>query len=340
MKLLTITVPCYNSQDYMQHCINSLLVGGEDVEILIVDDGSTDDTARIADEYEKNYPTIVRAIHKKNGGHGSGVNCGIKEAKGMYFKVVDSDDWVDAAAYLKILSVIRENVRMKKDAHIDMLISNFIYDKEGQTKKKVMNYRGIFPKNRIFTWKETGRMKKGHYILMHSVIYRTSLLRECGLSLPEHTFYVDNIFVYVPLPHVQNIMYLDEDFYHYYIGREDQSVHEDVMIKRIDQQLLVNRILIEAYDLLEINPLALRKYMFNYLEIITTVSTVLLLKSGTKENLRKKKELWRYMRKYNWHLFLRMRRGALGMATNLPGRWGRWMTVKGYKIAQKFIGFS
>ena len=101
MKLLTFAIPCYNSENYMRHCIDSLLPGGEDIEIIIVDDGSTKDrTAEIADEYEKKYPGIVRAIHQENGGHGEAVNCGLRNATGLYFKVVDSDDWVDQEAYM------------------------------------------------------------------------------------------------------------------------------------------------------------------------------------------------------------------------------------------------
>ena len=111
MKLLTFTIPCYNSQDYMRHCIESILPGGEDVEILIVDDGSKDDTAAIADEYAEKYPTIVKAIHQENGGHGEAVNAGIRNATGLYFKVVDSDDWVDAEAYQKILAFLKEAVK-------------------------------------------------------------------------------------------------------------------------------------------------------------------------------------------------------------------------------------
>ena len=93
-KILTIAVPCYNSEAYTEHCIDSLLKAGEDVEILIVDDGSTDGTAAIADRYEAEYPEIVRAIHKENGGHGSAVNTGLQEASGLYYKVVDSDDFL------------------------------------------------------------------------------------------------------------------------------------------------------------------------------------------------------------------------------------------------------
>ena len=108
MKLLTFTIPCYNSQDYMRHCIESILPGGEDVEILIVDDGSKDDTSKIAHEYEEKYPTIVRAVDKENGGHGDAVNAGLDHAEGKYFKVVDSDDWVDEEALYKILDVLKK----------------------------------------------------------------------------------------------------------------------------------------------------------------------------------------------------------------------------------------
>ena len=108
MKLLSIAIPCYNSQDYMERCINSLLPGGDDVEILIVDDGSHDLTSEIADAYERRHPHIVKAIHQENGGHGAAVNAGLAQASGLYFKVVDSDDWVDAQAYEKILATLRE----------------------------------------------------------------------------------------------------------------------------------------------------------------------------------------------------------------------------------------
>ena len=95
MKLLSIAIPCYNSENYMRKCVESLLVGGEDVEIIIVDDGSVKDrTAEIADEYAEKYPGIVKAVHQENGGHGAAVNAGIENATGLYFKVVDSDDWV------------------------------------------------------------------------------------------------------------------------------------------------------------------------------------------------------------------------------------------------------
>ena len=121
MKLLSIAIPCYNSQDYMENCIESLLVGGEEVEILIVDDGSSDRTAEIADAYARKYPTIVKAIHQENGGHGCAVNAGLANASGIYFKVVDSDDWVDVDAYVRVLETLKKFVA--DDTLVDMLLT-------------------------------------------------------------------------------------------------------------------------------------------------------------------------------------------------------------------------
>ncbi len=340
MKLLSIAIPCYNSQDYMANCIESLLPGGEDVEILIVDDGSRDQTAQIADEYAAQYPTIVKAIHQENGGHGSAVNAGIANASGLYFKVVDSDDWVKEEAYLTILSTLRELTG--GESTLDMLISNFVYEKEGERRKKVMHYRHIMPQDRLFTWDECGHFRPGKYILMHSVIYRTKLLKECHLHLPEHTFYVDNLYVFEPLPYVRTMYYLDVNFYRYYIGRADQSVNEKVMIGRIDQQIRVNKLMVD-YMVEKKKSLLNKKtkaYMINYLDIITTISSILLIRSGTDEALEKKKELLNYIKQKDRALYKKLRYGLLGNCMNLPGKVGRWISVEGYKICQHFFGFN
>ncbi len=341
MKLLSLVIPCYNSEAYMRNCIHSLLTGGEEVEIIIVDDGSRDGTAEIADEYAEKYPTIIRAIHQENGGHGEAVNTGIRNASGLYFKVVDSDDWVSISAYKEILKTLDALAGARP--LVDMLISNFVYEKEGQKHKKVMSYRTAFPKNRVFTWDDVKFLHKGQYILMHSVIYRTKLLRECELELPRHTFYVDNIFVYHPLPYVKYLYYLDVNFYRYYIGREDQSVNERVMISRLDQQLKVNRIMIDDYRLTDsrmIQSRKLRHYMKNYLEIIMVISSIIAIRSGTEENLNKKYELWKYLKKKDARLYYELKWGILGRTMNLPGKSGRKISEMAYKLAQRFVGFN
>ncbi len=338
MKLLSVAIPCYNSEAYMEKCIDSLLVGGEEVEILIVDDGSTDKTAEIADAYAEKYPTIVRAIHQENGGHGEAVNAGIRNAQGLYFKVVDSDDWVNKEAYEKILKTLEELLRGPKT--VDLFISNFVYEKQGATRKKVMQYRHCFPQGEVFGWSDIGHMQKGKYLLMHSMIYRTQLLQQCGLELPKHTFYVDNLFAYEPLPYVKNMYYLDVNFYRYFIGRDDQSVNEKVMIKRIDQQIRVNKMMVDVYNRGNFTNKRLRAYMFRYLDIITTVSSIMLIRAETEEALQKKKELLEYIKSENRVLYRKLRHSLFGRVMNLPGKGGRKMSVAAYKISQKFYGFN
>lgn len=339
MKLLSIAIPCYNSEAYMRNCIESLLPGGDEVEILIVDDGSVkDNTARIADEYEARYPGICRAIHQENGGHGEAVNAGLRAATGIYFKVVDSDDWVNAEAYKEVLETLRSFVMGEQT--LDMLITNFVYEKQGAKHKRVMQYRTALPKRQLCTWKDVKVFMLGQYILMHSVIYRTQMLKECGLELPKHTFYVDNIFVFQPLPYVKTFYYLDVNFYRYFIGRDDQSVNEKVMISRIDQQILVTKLMLGYYDVTKIKNPKLRHYMVRYLEIMMTVTSILAIRSETEENLKKKKELWQYLKQQNFTLYMRLRWGFLGQGVNLPGKGGRKVSIACYKISQKFYGFN
>ncbi|MDR2043976.1 MAG: glycosyltransferase family 2 protein [Clostridium sp.] len=342
MKLLSIVIPCYHSEPYMQKCVDSLLPGGEDVEILIVDDGSAKDrTAQIADEYAAAYPGIVKAIHKENGGHGSAVNAGLQNAAGLFFKVVDSDDWVKEEAYFKVLETLRELTGGRET--LDMLLSNFVYEKAGEKRKKIMHYRYMLPREVLFTWEDCRYFLKGHYILMHSVIFRTKLLKDYGLKLPEHTFYVDNLYVFEPLPYVKHMYYLDVNFYRYYIGREDQSVNERIMISRIDQQLLVNKLMIDYYVARRaelVRSRKLRSYMRNYLEIITIVSSVLLIRSGTQEHLEKKRELWQYLKEKDGLLYLWMRGGVLGSLTNLPGKGGRKISVQAYRLCRRVFKFN
>ena len=335
MKYISFAIPCYNSEAYMAQAIESILPGGEDVEILIVNDGSKDRTAEIGKEYEEKYPGIVKLINKENGGHGDAVNAGLSHASGKYFKVVDSDDWVDRISLMKILNVLKNFE--EEEQEVDMLIANYVYEKVGMEHKKVIRYDNVLPENQILKWDEIGQFHIGQYILMHSVIYRTDMLKLCQLTLPKHTFYVDNIYVYYPLPHVRTLYYMNVDFYRYFIGREDQSVNEKVMISRIDQQIFVTKTMIDMYEL---RRKKLRKYMLNYLAIMMTVSSILCIRSKKKENLEKKKELWQYLRQKDYGVFMKIRYGILGQTMNLPGRSGRKVSSMAYVVARRLIGFN
>ena len=335
MKTLTVVVPCYNSQDYMRHAIEPLLICENDIEILIIDDGSKDKTGEIGDLLEEEYPATIRCIHQENGGHGEAVNTGLKNATGRFFKVLDSDDWFDEASFVKVIQTLK-----KLGNDVDMMICNYVYDKPSKNLQKPIRYTNALPENKIFRWYDVKYFYPSQNLLMHSIIYRTEVLRASGLVLPKHTFYVDNLFVYEPIPFVQTMYYLNVDLYHYFIGREDQSVNETVMIRRIDQQIRVNKRMIDAIDIDKLKSRKMRKYLIKYLSMITTVTTVLCIKSGTEENLQKRNDLWAYMKDTKPAVYKEVKKTALGLAMQLDDPLGRKLIVSGYKLAQKLFGFN
>ena len=340
-KLITFAVPCYNSADYRDHGVETLLAAGPEAEIILVDDGSTkDDTPAKCDAWVERHPDIIRAIHQENGGHGEGVNQGIRHAQGLYYKVVDSDDWLDTAALAKVMEKLREFSKLP--APVDMVIANYVYEHVEDNTHKAMGYRNVFPTGQIFTWDDIGHFRASQYLLMHSVIYRTQLLRDCGLILPKHTFYVDNIFVYQPLPYVKTMYYLNVDLYRYFIGRSDQSVNESVMAGRIDQQVRVTKIMIDAHDLSLIRQSQKRlgRYMFNYLSMMMTISSIFSVIANTPESLGMRTELWEYLRKKDPALYRRCRYRLTNVGTNIPGYQGRKLSVTLYRLARKIYKFN
>ncbi len=337
-KLITYAIPCYNSAEYMDKCIESILAcGAEDIEIIVVDDGSTkDNTLEKAQNWEKRFPGIVKAVHQENGGHGAAVMKGLEHARGTYFKVVDSDDWLDNDANKRMLA----SLRFFTDP-LDLMIVNYVYEHTVDNTQEVMHYRRMLPQGRVFSWEEMGHVSLSKYILMHSVVYRTQMLRDCGLDLPRHTFYVDNIFVYVPLPSCTRVYYLDIDLYRYYIGREDQSVNESVMISRIEQQLRITRVMIDAFHLEEdVASPKLRRYMRNYLNMMMTICTIFLLMSDREDKEQLRDEIWDHLEDHDPKTYAKLRRSIMGIGTHLPGKAGDKTLLGGYHIAQKIFKFN
>ena len=344
MKLITFAVPCYNSEAYMSRCIESLLSGGAEVEVILVDDGSTDGTGAIADQYAAQYPNIVRVIHQENGGHGEGVNQGMANATGLYYKVVDSDDWVKESSLKRLLETIKEHV--KAGWQVDMYVANFVYEHMEEGYQRVVDYRKVFPVGQICTWGGIKGFKQWDYMMMHSVIYRTEALKESGVHLPKHTFYVDNIMVYQPLPHMKTLCYLDENFYRYYIGREGQSIEEDVMIRRVDQQIRVTKIMLNSYSYDELVklPKPLFKYMINYMSKIMCITSMFLLladeKHGTTEHTKERDELWQEVKERDPKFYRKLRSQVVGMSATVPGKYGPKVSIMCYHIAQKIFKFN
>lgn len=270
MKLLTVTIPCYNSQDYMEKCIKSLLPGGNRVQIVIIDDGSKDATGEIADRYAKEYPHIVTVVHQENGGHGEGINQGIEYAEGKYFKVVDSDDWV-SGDYMRFLDTLEQ---CEKSGGVDLFVTNYYYEHADGKGNRSICYANALPQDCIFGWADTKSFKLHQLLTIHSCTFRTELLRCHTKVLPRHIFYEDNLMVYQALPFVRRMYYLNADLYRYYIGREGQSVQRDVMTKRYQHQLTVTQKCFEAAHLDEIPDKKQQKYLKHELFMMFGISVL------------------------------------------------------------------
>lgn len=338
MKLLSFAVPCYNSQEYMRKCVDSLLSGGDDVEIIIVNDGSKDDTLKIANEYLEKYPDIIKVIDKPNGGHGSGVNAGMFAATGLYYKVVDSDDWLDTEALKELLAAMRGH--LEADTLPDMYVTNFIYDKIHENLQHVSAYRDKFPTGKICRWDKVKKFRYSHLLLMHSLTYRREKLLESGTVLPEHTFYVDNLFAYQPLPFMQTVCYLDLDLYHYYIGRSDQSVTRKNIVSRYDQQIRVMRCIVSAYRWSDIKhlPKGLKRYMWHFIEAVLMNTIFFTCAESSPERRAALKQFWQFVKKRDKRLYAKMRRGSYATIVNyLPWRLRGWITGVGYDILCKKV---
>ena len=322
----------------MSRCIDTLLTGGRLVEIIIVDDGSTDATGEIADAYARNHPDIVKVIHQENGGHGAGVNAGLDIACGRYFKVVDSDDWLDTKALTQLLFQMQQ----WDTSEPDLIICNYLYDhaKEGSVKR--MGFKNVFHPGEFCGWEDLKPFRPSQYLVMHSLWYRTEVLRLSGLRLPRHTFYVDNLFACQPLPYVKTLCYLDLDLYHYFLGREDQSVNEKVLMQRIDQQLRVTKLAAHAADLKKLSESSprLARYLTRNISIMMAISDIHLLLIGTPEALKKRERLWEYMRIHNTALYKDLKYRHLCTLTNLPGRFGDALTLWGYRTARRIYQFN
>ena len=223
-RILTIVVPTYNAEKYLEDNLKSFCIPEilDDIQVLVINDGSTDGSLKIAEKYAKRYPEVYKVISKQNGGHGSGINCGIKHAEGKYFKVVDADDWIAREAFVKL-------VRFLKQSDSDIVYSGFywVFDK-GQAKLEDFEkeIEIVEPFSGVIYGKEYrfDDIADRSYIKMHNMTIKTNILQDNNIYIDEHCYYVDTEYITYPIPFAHTISCIDEFVYMYRIGSSGQSV--------------------------------------------------------------------------------------------------------------------
>lgn len=240
-KILTVVIPVYNVENYLNQCLDSFLIPEilDDLEILVIDDGSPDRSSTIVRTYTEKYPDSIKLILKENGGHGSAINKGIQLASGRYFKIVDGDDWVEKKAFQNLVTFL-------KCTSCDLLHTNFywVYEGTGKTRheKKIP-----FPDveyGKVYSFKEVAGKC---FIKMHNMTIRTDILKENFRAIDEKCFYVDNEYILYPIPYVDSIAFLADTVYMYRIGRSEQSINVKKMRERCEQHERVLHSLLSFY---------------------------------------------------------------------------------------------
>ena len=240
-KILTVVIPIYQIEAYLRQCLNSFVIKEtmEDVEVLMVNDGSRDGSVKIAEEFERLYEGTFILINKENGGHGSAINKGIELAKGTYFKVVDGDDWVDPSAFVRLVEVL-------KTSNADVVATNYYWYDHRTKKTKVQE---VHPFSGVIYEKEYpfSDIYDKAFIKMHSMTIKTAILKENNIRITEHCFYVDMEYVVYPIPFVNTVTFLNEYVYFYRIGLPSQSMNVSKMQKQADQHRKVLEHLLDLY---------------------------------------------------------------------------------------------
>lgn len=237
-KILSIIVPTYNIEQYISKCIETFKQINEKYysyfEVIIVNDGSTDNSVQVVNDLVRNSSLDIRIISKENGGHGSTINVGIIEARGKYFKVIDGDDWIDARSFILLLEKLQT-------IDVDMVISNYSEQHVYNNSVKHINFLEKITPNIIIEGLPYRR------IPMHALTYKTSILKDNEIKLNEKTFYVDVEYTLLPMKYVKNYIYYNLDIYQYFLGRPDQSMNINVMRQKSAHHYKVTKRILELY---------------------------------------------------------------------------------------------
>lgn len=336
--LISFLVPCYNSEAYMHICLDSLLKANHDqIEIIVVDDGSKDKTGEIADKYQTENPDVIRVIHKENGGHGDAINDGIKVATGKYFKIVDSDDWADLDALNKVLEAI-SNTKEEPDLYL----MNYVYYKGYENRAKVINYKSVLEPNKLLAWKDVKFKNLEKNLTLHSCMFKLSVIKESGVVLPKHASYEDNFFVYAGMVHTKTVMYIDGDFYCYLIGRDGQSVSYANCVKKYKDHLLCSQSMNDFTDLMAIKKTDKARYkvLYHHIRLIFCISVLYTRLSKEPKSREDFKSFLKDLKAKHKKLYKKLRYGSIAGFLLFPGAFGRGFNRFILWLSKKFVPFD
>ena len=218
-KLLTLIIPIYNTQEYLRKCLDSLIIKEELfslVEILLIIDGSPDNSLTIAQEYEAKYSQTFVVINKENGGYGSVLKRGIAEAKGKYCKVLDSDDWYDNQAFEKYLQELQH-------INCDVIVTDFVKEFVFEDRSELQTLPDL-KNQQVYQLDEDINRLQGDIFVMHRLAYKTEILQKAAIDFPEKVFYTDTLFASIPLFFAKDLYYTNLQLYRYFIGRDGQTI--------------------------------------------------------------------------------------------------------------------
>lgn len=288
MKSLSIVVPAYNASSHIQQCLDSIVECGrlQELDVIVVNDGSDDDTESLIQPYLEAHPDTFRILNKENGGVGSSINLAIAEAKAPWFKILDSDDRLLKDGFVKLLDNLPILDEMKNRP--EMIVTNFQYElgpstMGGKAEKEYVlaDFTNVFLEPGISSWSRLKKFEIEQILSKHCIFYSMDLLKKVGLKLPEHLYYVDHIFAYEPLPHVRRLYFFDEPVNVYNLGRADQSCNMVMMQSRIKEILSMALEMFRRIRIDSVRPQRLQTYMYNHMAQV--LATLLMLVSAEEE---------------------------------------------------------
>lgn len=241
-KILSISIAAYNVESCLSIAMDSIVKAKhiDDIEVLIINDGSKDATSKIGETYASKYPDSVKLINKANGGHGSTINSGLENATGLYYRSLDGDDWVDTDNLDKLIEVL-------KIIDVDIVLCNYVECMENE----IIEMHDFDDLSDGKIYEVTDIVKRIPWMCYHSLVFKTSMVKENRLQIQEKCFYCDNEYALYPISYAKNIYYFSLPIYCYRIGIEEQSISASSRMKHIEDSKQISLNVLSFYEMLK-----------------------------------------------------------------------------------------